>query len=90
MIYLVAIFLPPLYFLSRKRWGGFIISSLLCFFGLVTMIMGIGLVFYGAAIAYAVFNLRMELSAKQAELIAERTAAKLKEQETANQPGKTA
>ena len=29
MIYLCIIFIPPVYFLVRKKWGGFVLSSIL-------------------------------------------------------------
>jgi len=39
----VAFFIPPLYFLLRRRWLAFLFNSFLCFMGLVTIFfLGIG------------------------------------------------
>jgi len=84
MIYLVAIFMPPLYFLIKRKWGGFLLSSLICLLGLGTLILGVGFVFYAAASIHAVYDLKKDTATKQIDLIAQKTAEKLKEAERAS------
>ena len=71
MMYLVVLFFPPIYFLVRKKWGGFILNSILLTTAALTMlIMGLGVVFWALAVGHAGWELRKEGMQDQAELIA--------------------
>jgi len=77
-MYFVIIFIPPLYFAIRKKWGGFIVNLILMILAAVTMPLAfIGFIFWIFAIGHATFHYRRELMEKHAELI----AAKMKEKD---------
>jgi len=86
MMYLVVVFCPPIYFLVRKKWGGFVLNSILLIIALFTMpIFGIGVIFWALAVGHAGWELRKEGMQEQAELIAKemvkaQTEAKKQEQ----------
>ena len=78
---LIAIFCSPLYFLIRRRWGSFVINSILYLMGWLTIWkFGLGLIFWIIGIAHAMWDLRLKethgLMEKQAELIAEKMKGK--------------
>jgi len=81
MLFLIIIFISPLYFLLRKKWGGFILNAILyvlALIGLVTIIFfWVGIIFWGLAVGHAGWVLRYELMEKQAELIAEKMSEKM-------------
>lgn len=72
MMYLAIIFISPLYFLIRKKWGAFILNSVLYLLAVVTMIFGIGIVFWALSVGHAGWHLRREDMVEQAELIAKK------------------
>lgn len=81
MMYLCIIFIPPMYFLARQKWGGFILNSLL--YGIaclcVLTIIGIWIApfFWMLSVGHAGFTYRRELVAYQAEMLATKMAEKL-------------
>lgn len=75
MMYFVIIFISPLYFLLRKKWGGFILNSILYLLAIATIFLfGIGIVFWCLAVGHAFWHLRKEAMVEQAELIAKKMA----------------
>lgn len=72
MMYLAVIFISPLYFLIRKKWGGFILNSILYLLAVFTIFFGVGLIFWALAVGHAGWYLRKEGMVEQAELIAKK------------------
>lgn len=87
MMYLIVIFISPLYFLLRKKWGGFILNSILytlALIGLVTIIFfWAGIIFWGLAVGHAGWTIRQEMMEKHADLVATKMAEKIKEEKQA-------
>ena len=81
MKYLSIIFIPPLYFMMRGKWGGFFLNSILyglavlCVLSLVGMV--VAPVFWLLAVGHASWHLRSEVMGEQADLIATKLAEKL-------------
>lgn len=90
MIYLVAILMPPLYFLIKKRWLGFIVSSfllVLSFFLAMTVVMlPVALILWMLCAVCAVWNLRKHLVHESAEVLATRMAEKMRQAHPAAEP----
>lgn len=86
MIYIVAIFVPPLYFLIEKRWLGFCVSSFLLvvsFFLACTIIMIPGaLILWALCSVSAVWNLRKQVMHEHADVVATKMAEKMREAQT--------
>lgn len=82
MTYLLILFIPPLYFLSRKKGGAFILNSI--FYGIaclcVLSIAGIVIApfFWILAVGHASFHYRREAMTQHAELIATKMAEKMR------------
>ena len=80
MIYLIAIFIPPLYFLIKKRWLGFFVSScllVLSFFLAMTVVMlPVALILWALCGVCAVWNLRKQVMHEHAEILATKIAEK--------------
>lgn len=85
MIYLTAIFVPPLYFLIKKRWAGFIVSTGLFFLAMLFAIMFLFpltfILWFLCSIA-AVWNLRNAKMHEHANLLATKMAEKMREAQT--------
>lgn len=87
MTYLCLIFIPPVYFLTRKKYGGFILNSLI--YGIaclcVLSIVGIPIapLFWIFAVGHASFAYRREMMHQHVELIATKMAEKMRETPTA-------
>lgn len=85
MTYLCIIFVSPAYFLTRQKWGGFILNSV--FYGLAVLcllsIIGafIAPLFWILAVGHASFAYRKELMHEHATAIATEMAKKMKESE---------
>jgi hypothetical protein len=81
MIYLCAIFIPPLYFLIKKRWLGFVVSSgllILSFFLVMTVVLiPLALILWALCSTVAVWNLRKCLVNESAEVFATKIAEKM-------------
>jgi hypothetical protein len=90
MIYLCAIFLPPLYFLLKKRWLGFVVSSflfVLSFFLAMTMVLlPVALILWALCAIVAVWNLRKQLVRENAEVLATKMAEKMRQAHPAAEP----
>jgi hypothetical protein len=83
MMYLCIIFVPPLYFAARRKWGGFFINACLygmaCLFLLTFVLAIVGVIFWALAFGHAMFSYRREMMATHADLIATKMAEKLRE-----------
>ena len=81
MMYLCLIFIPPVYCISRKKWGGFVLNSLL--YGLaclcILIIIGIWIapLFWMLSVGHAWFTYRRESVERHADLIATKMAEKM-------------
>ena len=78
MIYLVAVFIPPLYFLLNKRWFAFVAHSVVSLVAIVlcmTVVLALlGVPLYCVSSACAVWHLRRRLMDEHATMIASRMA----------------
>jgi predicted membrane protein len=83
MIYLVAILIPPLYFLIKKKWLAFIGSMAAFFFAVIFAIMmillPISFILWGLCSVVAVRDLRKRLVHEHAEVLATKMAEKMRE-----------
>ncbi|MCL5745818.1 MAG: hypothetical protein M1541_18155 [Acidobacteria bacterium] len=84
MQYLLAVLIPPLYFLMKKKWVGFIVSSFLLvlsvfLFMTVVLIPG-ALIAWALCSVVAVWDLRKQLMNEHATMIAEKMAEKMQQQ----------
>ena len=83
MMFLCILFTPPLYFIARKKWGGFILNSILYGIALLCVLSLIGIwiapVFWILAVCHASFTYRHEMVVKHAELIATKMAEKMQQ-----------
>ncbi|MBM4287149.1 MAG: hypothetical protein FJ135_03185 [Deltaproteobacteria bacterium] len=74
MMYLIIIFVSPLYFLIRGKIGGLILNAILYFIALgcvVSLIFAwIGVIFWALAVGHAAWHLRREFMLEHAEMIA--------------------
>jgi len=81
MKYLCIIFIPPLYFMIRGRWGGFLLNSFLYGLALLCVLSIVGMpaavVFWLLAVGHASWHLRRELMEEHADLIATKMAEKM-------------
>jgi hypothetical protein len=78
--YFLALFSPPLYFLSRGRWGAMLLNGFFFVLSVPLMfVFGIGFVTLTLCVAHAMFDLRGELKRVEsdhiADLVSERVAA---------------
>ncbi|SRR6266849_2425882 len=83
-MYFVVLFVPPLYFLLRKRWGGFLVNA---FLYVTAMLFVISLIFawlailpWALAVGHAVWHFRREMSREMMEQHASLIAVKMAEQ----------
>ena len=83
MMYLTVIFIPPLYFAARKKWGAFILNGILyslAWLGLMTiMFFWLGIPFWALAVGHAGWHLRQEFAEQHAEMVASKMAEKMKD-----------
>ena len=86
MIYLVAIFIPPLYFLIKKKWLALIGSLVAFFFAVIFAIMMIliplSLILWALCSFFAVWDLRKRMVHEQADILATKMAEKMREAQT--------
>ncbi len=84
MIYLCIIFIPPVYFIARKKWPGFILNSILYGMACLCVLTIIGIwvapFFWALSVGHAGFTYRKEMMAVHADMIATKMAEKLKNQ----------
>ena len=82
MMYLCVIFISPLYFAARQKWGAFALNA--CLYGmaclcLITIIGAwIAPLFWILSVGHASFHLRTEMSHEHAELIATKMAEQMR------------
>jgi hypothetical protein len=90
MRYLVAVFIPPVYFLTRKKWLGFGVASFLLvvsfFFYITIALIPVALILWFLCSICAVWDLKKELMREHATLIAEKMADKLTGQSQSRTP----
>ena len=90
MIYLVAIFIPPLYFLIKKRWLALIGSLVAFFFAVIFAIMMILLplsfILWSICSVVAVWDLRKRVAREDAEFLATKMAEKMRQAHPAAEP----
>jgi hypothetical protein len=83
MIYLCLIFIPPVYFLTRKKWGGFVLNSILYGLAVLCVLTIVGImvapVFWLLSVGHASFTYRREMAARHAEMLATKMAEKMAE-----------
>jgi len=80
MIYLVAIFIPPLYFLLKKKWLAFIGSMIAFFFAFIFAVMfliPVTLILWALCSVVAVWDLRKRVMHENAEVLATEIAEKM-------------
>lgn len=81
MMYLCIIFIPPVYFIARRKWPGFILNSILYGIAcicLLTIVLAIfGVLFWALAVGHAGFTYQKELLSVHADLIATKLAEKM-------------
>jgi hypothetical protein len=74
-VYFIILFLSPLYFLLRKKWGGFVANAILYVLAWLTiLIFGLGIIFWGLAVGHAMWTYRTELMEQGAEIFAKKLA----------------
>jgi len=82
-MFLCILFIPPIYFIARKRWGGFILNSILYGIACLCILSMIGIwiapVFWILAVGHASFTYRKEMAVKHVELLATKMAEKMQQ-----------
>lgn len=78
MMYFVVLFVPPLYFAIRKKWGAFLINGFfyLCSFPLL-IFWGFGAIIWALCVGHAGWHLRKELMEEHAQMIATKMVEKM-------------
>jgi len=72
-MFFIVIFIPPLYFVLRKKWGAFIVNLILMIIAGITLpIFFIGFIFWFLAIGHAAWHYRQEQLERHAELVAKK------------------
>jgi hypothetical protein len=83
MIYLCLIFIPPLYFLIRQKWLGFILNSILYGVALLCIVSMVGImlapIFWILSVGHAGFTYRREMMMHHADMVATKMAEKMAE-----------
>lgn len=81
MIYLIALFIPPLYFLIKKRWFALIGSLVAFFFAVIFAIMmvllPVSFILWGICSVVALWDLRRRVAHDNAEVLASKIADKM-------------
>ena len=90
MIYLVALFVPPLYFLIKKRWLALVGSLVAFFFAVIFAIMMVllplSLILWGVCSVVAIWDLRKRVAHEHAEVLATKMAEKMRQAHPAAEP----
>ena len=86
MTYLVAVLVPPLYFLIKKKWLALIASLVAVFFAVIfammVVLLPISFILWGLFSVIAVWDLRKRLVHENAEILATKMAEKMREAQT--------
>lgn len=70
-MYLVIIFMSPLYLAIRKKWGAFSLNLILYILAWVTVwIFGLGVLFWALGVGHAMWHFRHQVHTEQAQAIA--------------------
>jgi hypothetical protein len=81
MMYLCVIFISPLYFIMRSKWGAFFLNAFLYGIACLCVLSMIGIIvapfFWALAVGHAGWHLRKEMTAEHADLIATKMAEKI-------------
>ncbi|MBI1175810.1 hypothetical protein GC207_00060 [bacterium] len=81
MMYFCILFVSPLYFVLRRKWGAFFVNATLYGLAVIFLISIVGAViaplFWTLAVGHASWHLRKELAHEQAELLATKMAQKM-------------
>jgi hypothetical protein len=84
MMYLCVIFISPVYFMIRKKWGAFTLNAILYGLAWVFLISILGAwiapFFWMLAVGHAGWHLRKEIVAEAAEVLATKMVEKLGQQ----------
>jgi hypothetical protein len=82
MMFLCVLFLPPVYFMVRGKWGGFILNAIfygiawICVFSIIGIVAAP--IFWLLAVGHAGWHLRHERMMEHAEVLATKMAEKLR------------
>ena len=83
MVYLVAVFIPPLYFLMKKKWLAFLVSSFLLILSLLlamtVVLLPVSVILWALCAVVAIWDLRKALVHEHAAVLAEKMADRLAE-----------
>ena len=83
MMYLCVMFISPVYFLVRKKWGPFILNAILYGIACLCILSVVGImaapIFWLLAVGHAGWHLRREMMTQHAELIATKMAEKMRQ-----------
>lgn len=84
-MYLCIIFIPPVYFMARRKWGACALNAVLYGLAWLCVLTIIGIIvaplFWALAVGHAGWHLRKELMAQHAEMIATKMAEKLQQKQ---------
>ena len=84
MMYLCIIFVPPVYFIARRKWGGFVLNSILygiaCCCLITIALIPVAIPVWALSVGHAGFSYRKELMSVHADMIATKMAEKLQNQ----------
>jgi hypothetical protein len=93
MSYLCIIFISPVFFMTRGKWGGFVLNSILYGLAILCVLSMVGIViaplFWLLAVGHASWHLRRELMMQQAEMIATKMAEKMVQAQSFQPPSST-
>jgi hypothetical protein len=83
MMYLCVIFIPPVYFMMRSKWGAFFLNAFLYGIACLCILSIVGIIvapiFWALAVGHAGWHLRKEMMTQHAELIATKMAEKMQQ-----------
>ncbi len=83
MAYLLAVFLPPVYFFTRKKIGAGIVTTIMFLLSVIfvftVVLIPVAIIMWFLAAACAGWNLRKEVMEEHATMIAEKMAAKMQQ-----------
>jgi hypothetical protein len=81
--YLLAVFLPPIYFATKKKWLAFVITSgffcLSLIFYIMVVLAPLGLILWALSAGFAGWDVRKQMVNEHATILAEKMATKMAE-----------
>lgn len=91
-MYLCVIFIPPVYFIARRKWGAFVLNAFLYGLACLCVLSLVGAMvapfFWFLAVGHAGWHLRRERIAEHADMVATKLAEKMKTSQNAATPPK--